>query len=164
MPLLFITSTNFPWKIGWPTPPPSLSNSRILSSLLCKLHKNENWPTMGIISLSLVLHSPLVSPCHFQTRPIPRLGLSNWFQAPTTARTKHTSVSVIRAQSGARKEDIVIVGAGIAGLATALSLHRYLNICGPQVILLWDTTYVVRLSILIANLAKVSHFQMTLDS
>lgn len=30
----------------------------------------------------------------------------------------------VRAQSGVREEDIVIVGAGIAGLATAVSLHR----------------------------------------
>ncbi|XP_004301737.1 PREDICTED: zeaxanthin epoxidase, chloroplastic-like isoform X1 [Fragaria vesca subsp. vesca] len=78
---------------------------------------------MGIVSLSLVLHSRLVSPYHSQTRPI-RLSQSNWFQAPIPARTKHTSLSIIRAQSGARKEEIVIVGAGIAGLATALSLHR----------------------------------------
>lgn len=121
-----IASTNFPWRVGWPTPPPSLSNSLILLSLLCdsrELHINTIWPTMGIVSLSLVLHSRLVSPYHSQTRPI-RLSQSNWFQAPIPARTKHTSLSIIRAQSGARKEEIVIVGAGIAGLATALSLHR----------------------------------------
>ncbi|PRQ18345.1 putative FAD-binding domain, FAD/NAD(P)-binding domain-containing protein [Rosa chinensis] len=77
---------------------------------------------MGVVSFSLVLHSSLVSPYHSQTRN--PLGQSNWFRAPTTTRTKPTSLSIIRAQSGARKEEIVIVGAGIAGLATALSLHR----------------------------------------
>ncbi|XP_054792500.1 monooxygenase 2-like isoform X1 [Prosopis cineraria] len=33
-------------------------------------------------------------------------------------------VSVIKSESNVRKQDIVIVGGGIAGLATALSLHR----------------------------------------
>ncbi|KAL5551384.1 hypothetical protein UlMin_001560 [Ulmus minor] len=39
-------------------------------------------------------------------------------------RTRTTYFSPIKAQSDAPKEDIVIVGAGIAGLATAVSLHR----------------------------------------
>ncbi|XP_028772879.1 monooxygenase 2 isoform X1 [Neltuma alba] len=34
-------------------------------------------------------------------------------------------VSVVKSESNVRKQDIVIVGGGIAGLATALSLHRY---------------------------------------
>lgn len=81
---------------------------------------------MATVSMSLLFQNPLISPYHSKTRPLPR-NQSNWFQAPTSTRTKPTSsFSSIRAQSGtaARKEDIVIVGAGIAGLATALSLHR----------------------------------------
>ncbi|XP_040990775.1 monooxygenase 3 isoform X2 [Juglans microcarpa x Juglans regia] len=38
--------------------------------------------------------------------------------------TKPTIASFIKAQAEAQKEEIVIVGAGIGGLATALSLHR----------------------------------------
>lgn len=84
---------------------------------------------MATVSMSLVFQNPLLSPYHSKTRPLPR-NQSNWFQAPTRTRTKPTSFSSIRAQSGAaaRKEDIVIVGAGIAGLATALSLHRLFNL------------------------------------
>ncbi|BFG31291.1 hypothetical protein CerSpe_175650 [Prunus speciosa] len=81
---------------------------------------------MATVSMSLVFQNPLLSPYNSKTRPLPR-NQSNWFQAPTRTRTKPTSsFPSIRAQSGAaaRKEDIVIVGAGIAGLATALSLHR----------------------------------------
>lgn len=50
----------------------------------------------------------------------------SWFQSRMIRRTKpiSTVLSVIKAQTNVRKEDIVIVGAGIAGLATALSLHR----------------------------------------
>ncbi|KAL5750842.1 hypothetical protein ACOSP7_025445 [Xanthoceras sorbifolium] len=39
-------------------------------------------------------------------------------------RTKPICLSITKAEVGVRKEDIIIVGAGIAGLATAVSLHR----------------------------------------
>ncbi|XP_048320216.2 monooxygenase 2 isoform X1 [Ziziphus jujuba] len=45
----------------------------------------------------------------------------SWFQARPRNKTIST---IIRAQSGPLKEDVIIVGAGIAGLATAVSLHR----------------------------------------
>ena len=38
---------------------------------------------------------------------------------------KPLSASMVEAQPPVRKEDIIIVGAGIAGLATAVSLHRF---------------------------------------
>ncbi|XP_057475345.1 monooxygenase 2 isoform X1 [Actinidia eriantha] len=60
---------------------------------------------MATTSLLLLL-SPLSSSPHTQLR--------------SQIRTR----SIVRAQTGTRKEDIVIVGAGIAGLATAVSLHR----------------------------------------
>ncbi|XP_062146979.1 monooxygenase 2-like isoform X1 [Alnus glutinosa] len=48
---------------------------------------------------------------------------SQQFQSST--RTKPITVSIIKAQlAPSPKEDIVIVGAGIAGLSTALALHR----------------------------------------
>ncbi|XP_042487700.1 monooxygenase 3-like isoform X2 [Macadamia integrifolia] len=63
------------------------------------------------ISTPLFFHSP-VSPCccspalHFR------------------ARTRPIRFSLVEARPYVRKEDIVVVGAGIAGLVTALSLHR----------------------------------------
>ncbi|XP_018500174.2 monooxygenase 2 isoform X1 [Pyrus x bretschneideri] len=80
---------------------------------------------MATFSLSLVFHNPLVSPYHSKIGSLSGTQ-SNWFQSPirTRTRTKPNSRSIIKAQSGARSENIVIVGAGIAGLATALSLHR----------------------------------------
>lgn len=46
----------------------------------------------------------------------------SWFQARPRTKTIST---IIKAQSGSLKEDVIIVGAGIAGLATAVSLHRF---------------------------------------
>ncbi|TYH81497.1 hypothetical protein ES332_D03G204300v1 [Gossypium tomentosum] len=46
----------------------------------------------------------------------------SWFRAQP--RTKLNPSVNIKASAGVRKEDIVIVGAGIAGLATAVSLRR----------------------------------------
>ncbi|XP_043718014.1 monooxygenase 3-like [Telopea speciosissima] len=62
------------------------------------------------ISTPLLLDSP-GSPCsspplHFQVR------------------TRPINFSLVEARPNVRKEDIVIVGAEIAGLATALSLHK----------------------------------------
>ncbi|MCD7465591.1 hypothetical protein HAX54_001599 [Datura stramonium] len=44
--------------------------------------------------------------------------------AATRIRVRPISLSIINARADDRKEDIVIVGAGIAGLATAVSLQR----------------------------------------
>ncbi|KAF3448264.1 hypothetical protein FNV43_RR08977 [Rhamnella rubrinervis] len=65
---------------------------------------------MSAASLSLVFLKPIHSQKH-----------QSWFQA--RPRTKNTPI-FIKAQSGVKNEDVVIVGAGIAGLATAVSLHR----------------------------------------
>ncbi|CAN4097789.1 unnamed protein product [Withania somnifera] len=54
----------------------------------------------------------------------PLLYLRRRTPAETKVRAGPISLSVINALPDHRKEDIVIVGAGIAGLATALSLHR----------------------------------------
>ncbi|GMN31008.1 hypothetical protein TIFTF001_003065 [Ficus carica] len=70
---------------------------------------------MAGASLSTVFVNPPLSLHHSRARAHPK---NQWRHAKTT------SLSTIRAQSGGRKEDIVIVGAGIAGLATAVSLHR----------------------------------------
>lgn len=43
----------------------------------------------------------------------------------TGIRVGPISSSIVNAQADDRKEDIVIVGAGIAGLATAVSLQRF---------------------------------------
>ncbi|EXC02067.1 Zeaxanthin epoxidase [Morus notabilis] len=71
-------------------------------------------------SLSSVFVNPSFSLYHSKARALPRNQCgSSWRH--TEPGTKTTSLPIIRA---ARKEDIVIVGAGIAGLATAVSLHR----------------------------------------
>lgn len=55
-----------------------------------------------------------------QMKTLPLTPLS--FSART--RTKSIRLSVVNSQSEVDKQDVVVVGAGIAGLATALSLHR----------------------------------------
>ncbi|XP_055832194.1 monooxygenase 2-like [Solanum dulcamara] len=47
-----------------------------------------------------------------------------WVPGETRIRVRPISLSIINGQADDRKEDIVIVGAGIAGLATAVSLQR----------------------------------------
>lgn len=47
-----------------------------------------------------------------------------WLPAETRVRVRPISLSIINARTDDRKEDIVIIGAGIAGLATAVSLQR----------------------------------------
>ncbi|KAJ8557939.1 hypothetical protein K7X08_004705 [Anisodus acutangulus] len=47
-----------------------------------------------------------------------------WLRAETRVRVRPISLSIINGRAEDRKEDIVIVGAGIAGLATAVSLQR----------------------------------------
>ncbi|KAA0038505.1 3-hydroxybenzoate 6-hydroxylase-like [Cucumis melo var. makuwa] len=73
--------------------------------------------TMASSSSSVFLKSPISpSPAlHFHGGEFPKS--QPWIRGRT--RTK----SVVKAQTEVRREDIVIIG-GIAGLATALSLHR----------------------------------------
>ncbi|CAK9184988.1 unnamed protein product [Ilex paraguariensis] len=66
----------------------------------------------SLFSLPSSHHSP--SRTHLLTQ--------SWFR--TRIRTRTISLSIANAQVDVRKEDIVIVGAGIAGLATAVSLQR----------------------------------------
>eukprot|EP00261_Vitis_vinifera_P001889 XP_002265622.4 PREDICTED: uncharacterized protein LOC100253528 [Vitis vinifera] len=75
----------------------------------------------------LLLNSPLSPPSsfsqslhHLQAKTFPQ---SQSYSGVGT-RTKPISASMVEAQPPVRKEDIIIVGAGIAGLATAVSLHR----------------------------------------
>ncbi|KAK0588048.1 hypothetical protein LWI29_033472 [Acer saccharum] len=53
-----------------------------------------------------------------------KLHSSSWSDNRTRTKPICVCVSITKAEVGVRKEDIVIVGAGIAGLATAVSLHR----------------------------------------
>ncbi|KAL2472104.1 FAD/NAD(P)-binding oxidoreductase family protein [Abeliophyllum distichum] len=46
------------------------------------------------------------------------------YEAKTRIRARPISLSIVNAQSDVKKEEIVIIGAGIAGLATAVSLQR----------------------------------------
>ncbi|XP_022159476.1 uncharacterized protein LOC111025881 isoform X2 [Momordica charantia] len=73
-------------------------------------------------SSSVFLKSPLSpSPAlHFHGGEFPKS--RPWIQA--RPRTRFYCKTAVRAQSEVRREEIVIVGGGIAGLATALSLHR----------------------------------------
>ncbi|KAL2489702.1 FAD/NAD(P)-binding oxidoreductase family protein [Forsythia ovata] len=52
------------------------------------------------------------------------LHLSRNYEAKTRIRARPISLSIVNAQSDVKKEEIVIIGAGIAGLATAVSLQR----------------------------------------
>lgn len=54
-----------------------------------------------------------------------------------------------KSNSDTRKEDIVIVGAGIAGLATALALHRFYN--KPSVFLSLDLVVVLLVQITLST-------------
>ncbi|KAG6606207.1 Monooxygenase 3, partial [Cucurbita argyrosperma subsp. sororia] len=77
---------------------------------------------MASSSPSVLLKSP-ISPSlalHFHGGEFPKS--QPWIRA--RPRTKFYCRNVVSAQSEVRREDIVIVGGGIAGLATALSLHR----------------------------------------
>ncbi|KAG5601354.1 hypothetical protein H5410_032724 [Solanum commersonii] len=56
-----------------------------------------------------------------RTSSIPQQG---GLPGETRIRVRRISLSIINARADDRKEDIVIVGAGIAGLATAVSLQR----------------------------------------
>ncbi|GLU05526.1 hypothetical protein SLE2022_226230 [Rubroshorea leprosula] len=79
---------------------------------------------MAIATSSLLyLNSPISRPLN-NSRSREFLRSPSGFRVRTRTRTKPSSVSITRAQAGMQKEDIVIVGAGIAGLATAVSLHR----------------------------------------
>ncbi|XP_059641037.1 monooxygenase 2 isoform X1 [Cornus florida] len=73
-------------------------------------------------STLLLLNSPLspTSSLQLQTRTISQT--QSWF--PIRTRSRLICLSTTNPQSDVRKEDIVVVGAGIAGLATAVSLHR----------------------------------------
>ncbi|XVE57582.1 hypothetical protein DITRI_Ditri04bG0101600 [Diplodiscus trichospermus] len=70
----------------------------------------------------LCLNSAMSRPCLFNSHGGVFLQRRSWFRAQP--RTKPIRVSIIKAEAGVKKEDIVIVGAGIAGLATAVSLRR----------------------------------------
>lgn len=75
----------------------------------------------------LFLNSPL-SPSSF-SQSLHHLQAKTFPQSQSVfgvgTRTKPISASMVEAQPPVRKEDIIIVGAGIAGLATAVSLHRF---------------------------------------
>lgn len=112
----FMVTTRFH---GWPTLD---SLSLLISHKLCIGIANTEQPMATSSSYVLFLKSPRSPPS--LTTPLSHN--QSWFQSRMIRRTKpiSTVLSVIKAQTNVRKEDTVIVGAGIAGLATALSLHR----------------------------------------
>ncbi|XP_021298941.1 uncharacterized protein LOC110427700 isoform X2 [Herrania umbratica] len=78
---------------------------------------------MAIATCSpLRLNSPMPRPSLYNSQGGVFFQSHAWFRAQP--RTKPVCASAIKAEAGAQKEDIVIVGAGIAGLATAVSLRR----------------------------------------
>ncbi|XP_021639125.2 monooxygenase 2 isoform X1 [Hevea brasiliensis] len=79
---------------------------------------------MAVASSSLPFLNSHFSSSTLQFPPTPQFPKAqSWFLLRT--RTRTTSLSITRAvKSDVSKEDIVIVGAGIAGLATAASLQR----------------------------------------
>lgn len=92
-------------------------------------HQRTNF--MALSSSTLLLVKPHISLSSFsnpslyfrkRTSSIPQ---QPWVPGETRIRVRPISLSIINAQADDRKEDIVIVGAGIAGLATAVSLQRF---------------------------------------
>ena len=125
----------FPVKSGW-----KLTNKKhfisatyfrvlsfiilVLSSLkLSQSLQPQHFRTMAATTYSLLrLNSPVSRPSLYNSQGRVFLQRRSWFRAQP--RTKPNRTSIIKAEAGVQKEDIVIVGAGIAGLATAVSLHR----------------------------------------
>ncbi|XP_022737973.1 monooxygenase 2 [Durio zibethinus] len=70
----------------------------------------------------LGLNSPMSRPLSYNSQGRVFLVRHCWFRVQR--RTKPICGSMIKAEARVQKEDIVIVGAGIAGLATAVSLRR----------------------------------------
>ncbi|XVF13459.1 hypothetical protein REPUB_Repub08aG0209500 [Reevesia pubescens] len=70
----------------------------------------------------LRLNSPMSRPSLYNSQGRVFLVKPCWLRIQP--RTKPICVSSIKAETGVQKENIVIVGAGIAGLATAVSLSR----------------------------------------
>lgn len=82
---------------------------------------------MAVASSSpLLLNSSLLpsSSSHLQNRALHLSQSCSRFGLRTKTRTRPIHVSNTIADADVRNEDIVIVGAGIAGLATAVSLQR----------------------------------------
>ncbi|XVF10903.1 hypothetical protein REPUB_Repub07fG0223400 [Reevesia pubescens] len=78
---------------------------------------------MAITTSSLLrLNSPMSRPSLYNSQSRVFRVRRCWFRVQP--RTKPFYASIIKAEAGVQKEDIVIVGAGIAGLATAVSLRR----------------------------------------
>ncbi|XWS62044.1 hypothetical protein CRYUN_Cryun07bG0177200 [Craigia yunnanensis] len=73
-------------------------------------------------SFLLRLNSHITGPFLYNSQGRVFLQRRSWFR--DQPRTKPNRASIIKAEAGVQKEDIVIVGAGIAGLATAVSLRR----------------------------------------
>uniref|UniRef100_M1C8H2 Monoxygenase n=2 Tax=Solanum tuberosum TaxID=4113 RepID=M1C8H2_SOLTU len=79
--------------------------------------------TLLLVKSHISLSSFLNPSLYFSKRTSskPQLG---GLPGETRIRVRRISLSIINARADDRKEDIVIVGAGIAGLATAVSLQR----------------------------------------
>ncbi|KAL6348926.1 hypothetical protein AAG906_033582 [Vitis piasezkii] len=109
-----------------PQPTSSLPIRKISTTGAPPLNRHSASMAKSFTSL-LLLNSPLSPPSsfsqslhHLQAKTFPQS--QSYFGVGT--RTKPISASMVEAQPPVRKEDIIIVGAGIAGLATAVSLHR----------------------------------------
>lgn len=102
-----------------------IANVLISYTINHKTFDNNHWAAaMAPLCLNSSFLPSSLHYLHSRSFHCPQSSSGFCFQTRTRSRSKAIRLSIAKAEADVRKEDIVIVGAGIAGLATAVSLHR----------------------------------------